>query len=1105
MQRPVKWAARLALVILLTGLVGEALPAGPSLSGAGEPVPEAALSGNPHLHAPGAEEAGALDVLPESDSAQGAASVPDTAPDADPGVEAASDPIATPKPVLPVPEGNGVADEPGGQMELNLSAVGIPAFRAARGVDGAGVTIAIVDSGIDPSHPDLQTTPDGRRKVVDWKDFTAEGRVVTDQPVPWGQRFTARDGRTFILPEARSASGTARFGYWDESKVPGLINRDLDRNGFQTDRFGVILLDPAVPGQYTQVWVDTDNDGDFRDEAALTVFREGGQSARLGRYRSGAAAERQLAFVVADVDPAGGWVQFGFDSLGHGTQVAGVAAAYSEGGLVGAAPGAQLMALKVLTSQDSGGWYAVREAIQYAAERGAQVINVSLGGLAVSANYDSQASAWLSEIAQTYGVLILLAADNAGPGLSSGTTIGRSNELMTIGAYYSPAMWERDYGYQVTGETVWWRSGMGPRADGAYMPSLVAPGGSPAPSPRWLHPEGYITAVGTSVAVPHVAGAAALILEAAGQDGLPRDGNSLKRALESGARSLAGLQPYEQGSGLLDVGAAYAALARLQPVPELIAEMAGGGEGLLARSYQPGSDAFLLTNPTDQAVHVEIESTAPWVQPRLRAAVIPPGQTRQVDLTIEPPTSPGVHSAYIIISHPRQEIPSMRIPVTYVRPLLKSSGSTYLHRDALAAARYRRYFIEVAPGTADLSVATRVMMGPGGRPQGAVQMQVFRPDGHLIYRSEEIGYQGQGLTTLFQTRDPVEGVWEVVVVALPRQGVADAQAEYSLQVQSGPVVAPEPLQFALQPGEQAAETVTVKNPGLAFTGKAAAFGFSEQDLSVPWKVVRETGRIDEFTLPSSVARLRLEIDNMTPARGGERLWLYRYERDRGWQPYWTAQNSGGRMVIELEKVPSGFYQVFVQYDGAAPRDLRYQYRRLVAVEAYGLSARDETARRERGATWEVPLAFYPPHSPGRYHGYVILLDEEAGTSLAWLPVEVSVGQPELAVTPLAPRLRIGEPSTVVLEVKDAATGAPVDGVVSVDGRLYRSRQGRVTVTVKPYSTVHTLRVEADLPGYRFYSAEIRLPAHQVWLGHPVGSDARTEHTEWRRRADWLLR
>ena len=172
MQRPVKWAARLALVILLTGLVGEALPAGPSLSGAGEPVPEAALSGNPHLHAPGAEEAGALDVLPESDSGQGAASVPDTAPDADPGVEAASDPIATPKPVLPVPEGNGVADEPGGQMELNLSAVGIPAFRAAAGWTAPASRSRLSTRASTPAIPTCRRRP------------TAGGRSSTGRTSP---------------------------------------------------------------------------------------------------------------------------------------------------------------------------------------------------------------------------------------------------------------------------------------------------------------------------------------------------------------------------------------------------------------------------------------------------------------------------------------------------------------------------------------------------------------------------------------------------------------------------------------------------------------------------------------------------------------------------------------------------------------------------------------------------------------------------------------------------------------------------------------------------------------------------------------------------------
>lgn len=1102
MQRPVKWAARLALLVLVAGLVTDFFPADRTVTGADEPAAGGSVSGSYTPRAPAAATEAAAEPVP----AELAPVDTDMGSDGDPAVEAAGDPVETPKPVLPVPERAATVDDPAGKMALNLNAVGIPTFRAAHGVSGAGVTIAVIDSGIDPGHPDLQTTPDGRRKVVDWKDFTAEGRVVTDQVVPWGPTFTARDGRTFILPEAQSAGGRARFGYWDESKVPGRINRDLDRNGFQTDRFGVLLLDPAVPGEYTQVYVDTDNDGDFRDEVAMTVFREGGAMARLGRFRSGAVAERQLAFVVADLDAAGGWVQFGFDSLGHGTQVAGVAAAYRPDGVVGAAPGAQLMALKVITSQDQGTWFAVKEAIEYAARHGAQVINVSLGGLAVSAVGDSQASEWLSRVAQTYGVLILLAADNAGPGLSSGTTIGRANELMTIGAYYSPGMWARDYGYQVTGETVWWRSGMGPRSDGAYIPSLVAPGGSPAPSPAWLHAEGYTTAVGTSVAVPHVAGAAALLLEAARRDGLPQDGLSLKRALESGAHSLPGLQSYEQGSGLLDVEAAYAALERLQPIPALTAQMAGGGEGLLARSYQPGSDAFLLTNPTDQVVQVEIASTDSWVTPRLRAAVIPPGQTRRVDLAIDPPMSPGVHSAYIVIKAPGQEIPSLRVPVTYVQPVVSAGDTSYMHSQRIAAARYHRYFIEVEPGTAELSVTARVATGPGGRPQGAVQMQVFRPDGHMVHRSEEIGYQGRGLTALFQTSDPLEGVWEVVVVALPREGMADEPAEYVLQVQSGPVVAPAPLAFALVPGDQAAVSVSLKNPGRAFTGRAVAYGLTEQDLSVPWKVVRQTGRIDEFTLPSNVARLRLEIANVMPAQGGEHLWLYRYERDRGWQPYWVAHSSGGGMVIELERVPAGYYRVFVQYDGSVPSDLRYQYRRLVAVEAYGIGAQDDGARRERGASWEVPLTFYTPVKAGRYYGCVILLDEETGASLAWLPVEVSVGESELSVTARASRLLVDRPGTVVLELKDAATGAPVDGVITVDGRRYRSRQGTVTVTVKPSSAVHALRVEADLPGYRPFSREIRLPVHQVWLGPPVVGGARAEeHAEWRSRAEWLLR
>ena len=149
------------------------------------------------------------------------------------------------------------------------------------------------------------------------------------------------------------------------------------------------------------------------------------------------------------------------------------------------------------------------------------MINVSLGGLAVSANYDSQASAWLSEIAQTYGVLILLAADNAGPGLSSGTTIGRSNELMTIGAYYSPG--DVGAGLRLPGDR---RDGLVALRDGARARTVrTCPAWSRPAAARRLRPGGC-TRRGTPRRWERRSPcptwpAAALILEAAGQDGLP--------------------------------------------------------------------------------------------------------------------------------------------------------------------------------------------------------------------------------------------------------------------------------------------------------------------------------------------------------------------------------------------------------------------------------------------------------------------------------------------------------------------------------------------------------------------------------------------------------
>ena len=69
------------------------------------------------------------------------------------------------------------------------------------------------------------------------------------------------------------------------------------------------------------------------------------------------------------------------DGWGHGTHVAGIIAAAQNGrGVVGVAPRARLMILKVLDAKGAGTTNGVSEAIRYAAANGARVINLSLSG-----------------------------------------------------------------------------------------------------------------------------------------------------------------------------------------------------------------------------------------------------------------------------------------------------------------------------------------------------------------------------------------------------------------------------------------------------------------------------------------------------------------------------------------------------------------------------------------------------------------------------------------------------------------------------------------------------------------------------------------------------
>ncbi len=175
------------------------------------------------------------------------------------------------------------------------------------------------------------------------------------------------------------------------------------------------------------------------------------------------------------------------DDQGHGTHVAGIIAAAANGsGTVGILWQASILPVKVLSAQGSGSADQVAQGIQYAADQGARVINMSLG-----APLCSQTIADAVNYAFEKGAVIVAAAGNDG------------------GAVGYPAKHERVIAVAATDgkDRRATFSNRGPEVDvaapGVAILSTVPNGG-------------YESFSGTSMASPHVAGVAGLILAQTG-------------------------------------------------------------------------------------------------------------------------------------------------------------------------------------------------------------------------------------------------------------------------------------------------------------------------------------------------------------------------------------------------------------------------------------------------------------------------------------------------------------------------------------------------------------------------------------------------------------
>jgi len=231
------------------------------------------------------------------------------------------------------------------------------------------------------------------------------------------------------------------------------------------------------------------------------------------------------------------------DDHGHGTHVAGtIAQATNNGeGVAGVAFEATLMPVKVLNHFGGGTTADIADAIRFAADKGANVINMSLGG----GGY-SQVMANAVEYARKKGVTVVAAAGNGGrarvefPAAYAGavavSAVGPEGSLAPYSSYGKELDIAAPGGDKRKGD------------EGGILQNTI--------DPRDPSRSVYASYQGTSMATPHVAAVAAM-LYAAGA----KTPDAVEKALYAGAAKVADQAWTEQyGHGLLNAEASLASL-----------------------------------------------------------------------------------------------------------------------------------------------------------------------------------------------------------------------------------------------------------------------------------------------------------------------------------------------------------------------------------------------------------------------------------------------------------------------------------------------------------------------------------------------------------------
>jgi hypothetical protein len=797
---------------------------------------------------------------------------------------------------------------------------GSTAFKAQhKAWDGRGVTIGILDSGIDlDSAPLRTTTTPGEEKVSDWftaTDPVTEGDLVVGGDPTWlpmiqvatGPTFGPYRGSTWTLP----TTGSFRIRTVDESKLnqPGCELCDANRDGDIADRIGV-LYDSANHN----VWVDTDDDKSFTDETAMQPYKTSGQVGHIGIDKPATPIHESIPFVVdyredvpltalGDPNTKYDFVDIGIASGEHGSHVAGITAAHAQfgGKMDGQAPGAKLVSARACNFGAGCTAAALTDGMVKLARDGVDIINMSIGGLPAQNDGDNARSQLYNDIINILGVQIVISAGNSSNALNTIGDPSVATDVVSVGADITKETWAANYGSEVDfTESIMPFSSGGPREDGGFKPDITAPGAAIATTPMWLPgvpvaeagyslPVGYSMLQGTSMASPQATGSMALLLSAAKQEGVTSTSPAaLRRAVYSSAVWNPSIPAYLQGRGQIDVPAAWSlfrmgldesVITTSAPVCTEVWNVLGksSGTGIYNRcspdagGQAPGTTktyAVKLTRTTGKA---KSGTYALWLKGNDGTFTVSPSSVSlplNTPVTVNVTAAPGAggHSTTMLIDDPKTKgLDGSMMAVVAAGKSFPQPAYTVSETGVAKRNVAQSYFVTVPKGAKALTVSMA-----GLSPDSQTRFLTFHPYGLPLdntstpncYSNYPVpGTAGNGCKSDTRTyANPTPGVWEILVEA--RRTSPLLNNPFSLTagvvgVQVDPASQTIPSVVA---GQATPLSWTVKNLFSGVTATAVGGGLGSAKTATP-TIANETKQTYTVVVPTGATKLDVSIGN----------------------------------------------------------------------------------------------------------------------------------------------------------------------------------------------------------------------------------------------------